>query len=69
MKLILLKNGVQTEIKEITSISKDSNMLFFFLNSRLRSSDIERIENELSRKTGVKCIVLDALFLTEIKGC
>ena len=69
MKLILQRDDNSTvEIKEIKSLNKNSDMLFFFLNTRLCKTDIEKIENDLSDKIGRKVIVLDVLFKEKILG-
>lgn len=69
MKLFLKKGcGAMAEIGEINTIGKDSEILFFFLNSRIRKSEIEAIEKELKGKTGKQCVVLDALFASRIMG-
>lgn len=70
MKLILRDEGMRDiEIKEITTINKDSKVLFFFLDTIIRPSDITEIERELSEKIGIKCVVLDKRFRPEIMGC
>lgn len=69
MKLILQNNDNSTvEIREIESLDKNSEMLFFFLNTRLCETDIKKIENDLSNKIGKKVIVLDILFKEKILG-
>lgn len=69
MKLILEKeNGEKIEVAEIETLTGNEEMLFFFLTSRLRPQDIEKIEKKLSNKTGKECIILDRLFATKIMG-
>ena len=69
MKLFLEKDdGVKVEISEVSTLNKDSEILFFFLNSHYRKSDIESIEIELKNKTGRPCVVLDSVFVNKIMG-
>lgn len=69
MKLYLQKDdGEKVEISEVSTLNKDSEMLFFFLNSHYRKSDIESIEIELKNKTGRQCIALDSVFANKIMG-
>ena len=62
MKLILKNGNVETEIKEITGISKESELLIIRSNSHLRQTDIENYEIYLSSKIGKKVVILDSLF-------
>lgn len=69
MKLILEKeDGIKVEIREINTLEKGSNILFFFLNTHLRKEDIEAIETELINKIGKRCVVLDSIFVNKIMG-
>lgn len=69
MKLLLKKDdNVVCEVCEITTVEKNSDILFFFLNQHLRKADIELIEKELSLKTGKQCVALDSLFANKIMG-
>lgn len=54
------------EAKEIESLSKDSEILFFFLKSRLDIQDAGKIQKQLSDMTGKKVILLDATFEDKI---
>lgn len=69
MKLIIEKdNGTRVEVSEINLLDADNNILFFFLNYRLREKDIEVIEEKLTSKIGKQCVVLDNLFASKIMG-
>ena len=69
MKLFLEKDdGTKAEIREINTLNKDTEILFFFLNSHYRKEGIESIEMELKNKTGKQCIVLSSVFVNKIMG-
>lgn len=60
MKLIIKDdNGHETELKEIETLNKDSDIVFLMLNVRLRTEDIKNYETFMTNKIGKKCIVLN----------
>ena len=62
MKLILKNGEVETEIKEITGISNECDLLIIKSHSHLRPVDIEKCESYLSSKTGKKVVILQPCF-------
>ena len=67
MKLLLQNDDNTTvEIKEITSLNKNSEVLFFFLNGRYTNENIAKYENELQKKIGRKVVILDGRFTEKI---
>ncbi|MGJ9383227.1 hypothetical protein [Salipaludibacillus sp. CF4.18] len=68
MKLFIQKENVNVEVREIQSLSKDSEILFFFLNGNIRPQEIDALEQSLSLKTGKKVIVLPSILKETIKS-
>ncbi len=56
-------NGNHYIAREIDTIKADQGILIFKMNQLYRDkSELEKLESELSEKTGLKCIVLDSRF-------
>lgn len=69
MKLLLQNDDNTTvEIKEITSLNKNSEVLFFFLKGCYRQEDITIMENKLQDKIGKKVVIIDNRFAEKIMG-
>ena len=59
MKLLLQQDdGTTLELREIERIPDSSDTLLFFYELYLSKSDRERLEYDLSKRTGHPCIVL-----------
>lgn len=63
MKLLLQDDdNVMTQLRDIQTVSPESKVLIFFINYAIRSDSLKTLEDSLSEKTGMKCIVLDSRF-------
>ena len=62
MRIYVEDNGSKVEVKEIETCSDKNNVLIFLIRPRMRESDIETIEKELTSKIGKQCVVLDGMF-------
>jgi hypothetical protein len=60
LKVFLKDNdGKEIELKEIETLNKDCDVVFFMLNRMLRQEEIERYEKYMTDKVGKKCIAVD----------
>lgn len=59
MRLLIEKDdSAIVEVKDICSIPSDADVLVFHSSVHLKSDDIARIEEFLSKKTMRRCVVL-----------
>lgn len=58
------------KIKEVEFISKDVKILIFKTDVRIRENDIELMEERLTTKLGIKCVIVDGMFskIIGVKG-
>jgi len=68
IKLFAESGNIRTEIKELKLVKSDSEVLLFFVDMRLSDEDIEKLEKELTNKTGKKCVCLDSRFKDKVYG-
>lgn len=60
MRLLIERDdGSIVEVREIESTPESADTLFFFSGYTLYPSDMDAMEEALSRKTGRRCVVLD----------
>jgi len=63
VKLLLQDDyNVMTQLRDIQTVSPESKVLIFFINYAIRPDNLKTLEDSLSEKTGMKCIVLDSRF-------
>lgn len=53
-------DGKEIEVREIDKLDKDSDVIFFMLNIRLKHEDIRYYEEYMTNKVGKKCIVINS---------
>lgn len=55
-------NGVMTELKELSEVDSNSEILIFTMNNRIDRERMGMLAERLEEATKKKCIILDSAF-------
>lgn len=60
-------DGTKIEVKEIKTLSKDSEVVLLMIDMHMRPTDLDMLEKRYTDKIGKQCVILDSVF-TKVLG-